>query len=105
MNEPLSRKERERLARRQAMLDAASAGVSERGYTDATPDEAAQRAEFGKGTLYNYFEGGREGILYALLDDLYAGSERLIEAAFREPAEGARWVETALLAGIRSWIA
>ncbi len=105
MNEPLSRKERERLARRQAMLDAASAVFSERGYTDATLDEIAQRAEFGKGTLYNYFEGGKEGILYALLDDFYAESERLIETAFREHADGERWVETALFECIRSLMA
>ncbi|MEL6613746.1 MAG: helix-turn-helix domain-containing protein, partial [Bacteroidota bacterium] len=50
----LSRRERERLARRAAMLDAATALFAEKGYASATLDEVAERAEFGKGTLYNY---------------------------------------------------
>ena len=102
MEESLSRRERERLARRQAMLDAACSVFSERGYLAATLDEIAQRAEFGKGTLYNYFEGGKEGILYALLDDFYDDLERLIEEAFARHADGERWVERALYQCIRS---
>jgi AcrR family transcriptional regulator len=56
----LSRKERERLMRRQAMLEAARAVFAEKGYANATLEEIAQRAEFGKGTLYNYFPGGKD---------------------------------------------
>ncbi|GIV59650.1 MAG: hypothetical protein KatS3mg043_0739 [Rhodothermaceae bacterium] len=55
----LPRRERERLMRRRAMLEAARAVFAEKGYLQATVDEIAQRAEFGKGTLYNYFTGGR----------------------------------------------
>lgn len=67
----LSRREREQLIRRQAMLDAARAVFAEKGYRQATLEEIADRAEFGKGTLYNYFEGGKEELLFAVLDDVY----------------------------------
>lgn len=74
----LPRRERERLARRQAMLDAARAVFAEKGYEQATLDEVAERAEFGKGTLYNYFDGGKEGILRALMEDLFDDVEGIV---------------------------
>jgi len=67
----LSRRERERQMRRRAMLDAAQAVFAEKGYARATLDEIADQAEFGKGTLYNYFEGGKEGLLFAIFDEVY----------------------------------
>jgi len=67
----LSRRERERLMRRRAMLRAAQAVFAEKGYAGATLDEIAERAEFGKGTLYNYFDGGKEGLLFAVFDEIY----------------------------------
>lgn len=67
----LSRRERERRTRRQAMLRAAERVFAEKGYAHATLEEIAERAEFGKGTLYNYFEGGKEGIFFAVLDTIY----------------------------------
>ncbi|NNE70602.1 MAG: helix-turn-helix transcriptional regulator, partial [Rhodothermales bacterium] len=48
-----SRRERERLARRREILDAARTVFAERGFVGATLEEIASRAEFGKGTLYN----------------------------------------------------
>ncbi|MEX2399630.1 MAG: TetR/AcrR family transcriptional regulator, partial [Rhodothermales bacterium] len=80
--EDLPRRERERLMRRRLMLDAALSVFAEKGYADATLDEIAQRAEFGKGTLYNYFEGGKEEILIAVFDDVYAALHQLIERTF-----------------------
>lgn len=67
----LSRRERERLMRRRAMLQAARSVFAEKGYARATIDEIAERAEFGKGTLYNYFEGGKEEILFAVFEGIY----------------------------------
>ena len=67
----LSRRERERLMRRRAMLRAAQSVFAEKGYARATLDEIAERAEFGKGTLYNYFEGGKDEILFAIFDEIY----------------------------------
>ena len=65
----LSRRERERLGRRLAMLDAALAVFGEKGFEGATLDEIAERAEFGKGTLYNYFPGGKEELYRTLFEE------------------------------------
>lgn len=87
-SDSLSRRERERQMRRDAMLDAARSVFAEKGYADATLDEIADRAEFGKGTLYNYFEGGKEDLLFAVFDDIIGQMESLIETVFQESLEG-----------------
>lgn len=73
--------------RRQAMLHAAQAVFAEKGYTNATLDEVAHRAEFGKGTLYNYFGGGKEEILFAIFDEVFDDFCRLAEAAFTDAGD------------------
>lgn len=55
------------------MLDAALAVFGEKGFEGATLDEIAERAEFGKGTLYNYFPGGKEELYYALFEERVVG--------------------------------
>jgi AcrR family transcriptional regulator len=72
------------------MLDAARAVFAEKGYADATLDEIAERAEFGKGTLYNYFEGGKEALLFAVFEDIIGEMEELIHTVFREGLEDGR---------------
>ncbi len=80
---PLSRRDRERLARREAMLDAALAVFAEKGYGGASVDEIAERAEFGKGTIYNYFPGGKDELYFALFEErVVAGLRRVIDDAF-----------------------
>jgi len=64
------------------MLRAAQSVFAEKGYAQATVDEIAHRAEFGKGTLYNYFPGGKEDILLSIFDGLYDTICERIEAAF-----------------------
>lgn len=76
---PLSRRERERQARRQAILRAARAIFAERGFDQATLDEVAARAEFGKGTLYNYFDGGKDGILLAIFEEVFDALDAIVE--------------------------
>ena len=84
----LPRRERERLARRQAMLDAALAVFADKGYEGATVDEIADRAEFGKGTIYNYFPDGKEGLFMTLLSEVVvAGLHRVVAESFADPAE------------------
>ncbi len=56
----MSRKERERLFKRQEIVNAAREVFARRGFSAATLDDIADRAEFGKGTLYNYFENKEE---------------------------------------------
>lgn len=53
--EHVSRKEREKQARKEEIFRAACHLFAERGYRNTTLDEIAQAAEFGKGTIYNYF--------------------------------------------------
>ena len=78
MDSILTRKEREREARRDAILVAARSVISEKGFARATLEEIATKAEFGKGTLYNYFEGGKEEILFTIIDEMYSDVQVLI---------------------------
>ncbi len=80
----LSRREREKLTRRSEILSAARSVFAEKGYSKATLDEIAQRSEFGKGTLYNYFEGGKEEILIAILNQLYDGLAEICDSVFAQ---------------------
>lgn len=77
-----SRRARERQVRREAILAAARAEFAEKGFGQAKLDDIARRAEFGKGTLYNYFAGGKEGMLLALFDVFYDDLARLVDASF-----------------------
>ena len=86
----LTRRDRERLARRRAILDAALSTFAAKGYEGATLNEVAERAEFGKGTLYNYFPGGKEEILFALFDEVYDGVVDLTNDYFAGEEEGER---------------
>ncbi len=69
------------------MLQAAQSVFAEKGYSRATLDEIAERAEFGKGTLYNYFEGGKEEMLFAIFESIYEDLCELIRSVFQEAAE------------------
>ena len=63
-----------------AILDAARSTFAEHGYTTATVDEIAARAEVSKGTIYNYVDGGKAGLFVAVLadhfDELHGLAER-----------------------------
>jgi AcrR family transcriptional regulator len=80
--ESLSRKERERLARRLAILQAAEEVIAEKGYAKSTLDEIAVRAEFGKGTLYNYFPDGKTEILFAIFERLFDRMVSVVDHSF-----------------------
>lgn len=76
--EALSRKEREKRTRQQEILKAARELFISRGFHETTLDEIARHAEFGKGTLYNYF---------ANKDEIFLG---IIEQAVEETLAIAR---------------
>ena len=57
------RRQREREARKKEILDAAQYLFSSKGFDSTTMDEIAERAEFGKPTLYTYFKS-KEEILF-----------------------------------------
>lgn len=65
--ESSSRKEREKRARQQDILRAARELFVSKGFRDTTLEEIAQHAEFGKGTLYNYF-AGKEELFFGILE-------------------------------------
>lgn len=52
----LSRKERDRLRNKEAILKAAVHLFAQKGFAETKLEDVAALAEFGKGTLYNYFE-------------------------------------------------
>lgn len=104
-NGKLSRRERERLMRRHEIMEAAQAVFAEKGYTHATLDEIAQRAEYGKGTLYNYFEGGKEDILFAIFDGIYDDLCALLQDAFSSEKVVGRSFRDAFHDLVIAWIA
>ncbi len=78
------------------MLDAALAVFAEKGFEGATVDEIAERAEFGKGTIYNYFPGGKDELFLVILQEVViAGLHDVIATSFADldelaTAQGAR---------------
>lgn len=89
------RKEREKLQRRNDIIDAAEKVFFSRGFENATMDEIADMAELSKGTLYLYFKSkedlqfaifmrGSDILMKLMKDNLSANSsgyERLLELA------------------------
>lgn len=77
MDKPTSkRKEREKEARREAILDAAARIFSLKSFHEATLEEIASTAELAKGTLYNYFKDKQD--IFASL--LQRGHDEFLEA-------------------------
>ncbi len=63
----LSRKAREKYTRQQDILRAARDLFIRKGYYETTLDDIASLAEFGKGTIYNYFTS-KEELFYGIID-------------------------------------
>jgi len=59
-NPPATRREKERLAHRNAILDAAERIFADCGFAGATIADIARAAEFSVGSIYNFFPGKRE---------------------------------------------
>ena len=62
----LSRKDRDKLRNREAILDAAAHLFAERGFNETKLEDVAELAEFGKGTLYNYFKNKNDLLVSTL---------------------------------------
>jgi AcrR family transcriptional regulator len=85
MDKPtLKRKEREREARREAILDAAARVFSRKSFYEATLEEIASEAELAKGTLYNYYKDKQD--IFASL--MARGHREFQENMDREIARG-----------------
>lgn len=57
------RRDKEKKARREEIVQAALRIFAAKGYEAATLDEIAEAADFGKGTLYNYFPNKEDLLL------------------------------------------
>jgi len=64
----LSRKEREFIARRNEILEAATRLFARKGYHGTTMGEIAKEAEFSTGSLYNFFSN-KEELYFKLLEE------------------------------------
>lgn len=78
----LTRREKERLARRNGIIEAARQVFAYKGFTNATLDEIAELAEFGKTSLYNYFKTKEE-----LFENVIISSFEEIKAIARQALE------------------
>ena len=73
-----SRREREKLVRRQEILEAARVVFSTKGFNDTKLEDVAERAEFGKGTLYNYFPN-KEALFASVIEDSFESVRGIAE--------------------------
>lgn len=67
MQKKLTRKERERKARKELIIDVTEKIIEESGFENITMDEIAEKAEMGKGSLYLYFKN-KNSIFLAICD-------------------------------------
>jgi TetR/AcrR family transcriptional regulator len=74
------RREREKEARRQAILEAAKAVFFSKGFQSATMDQIAKAAELSKGAVYSYFRNKEELYVTILLEGLGLLHERFLRA-------------------------
>lgn len=86
MDEHLSRKEKERIFRRNEILTASAFHFSRKGFAKTTIDEISESAEFGKGTIYNYFSN-KEEIYKSIVEEMLEGNLALLEDAAGKSAD------------------
>ncbi len=87
-NQAVSRKVREKLARQKEILDAARELFLRKGFHETTLEEIARHADYGKGTIYNYFES-KEDLFRSIIDQLTNELEQMVREAVAGP-EGIR---------------
>ena len=80
------RREREKQARQDAILEAAREVFFARGLDQTTIDDVAEQAEVSKGTIYLYFQSKEELYISVFMDglDILAGQLRALRAEFAE---------------------
>ncbi|MBW2050139.1 MAG: TetR/AcrR family transcriptional regulator [Deltaproteobacteria bacterium] len=82
----LPRRERERLIRRQEILDAGLALFSEKGFHNVSMHEIAKKSEFAIGTLYKFFKN-KEDLYKALVLEQADRFHRALTAAIQGPGD------------------
>ncbi len=89
-----SRREREKNARQREILAAARHLFNLKGYYNTTLEEIAQHAEFGKGTIYNYFPS-KEALFFGIIDQLARETLEIAESSVEASKGSARELFTA----------
>ncbi len=79
----LTRKDRERLFRKNEIMQAAIKLFAEKGFEHTTLDEIAVASEFGKGTIYNYF-ANKEEIYLEILRHSTSEYVNIFESTYNE---------------------
>jgi TetR/AcrR family transcriptional regulator len=79
-----SRREREKQERRTAILQAAKELFYEKGFQATTMDDIAERAEHGKGTIYNYFKSKDDLYVSIIEEGFFELRRRLMESVKRK---------------------
>lgn len=82
----VTRREREKEARRKSILQAARDQFYLDGYEASTIDKIAERAELSKGTIYSYFDSKQEIYISANIDSYVELEKALSVAAANAPA-------------------
>lgn len=88
-NAPLGRVARRQQRNREALIQAASKVMTEKGVDGATMLEIAERADVGAGTVYNYFKS-KDELAVAVLEEMMHNLALRIEKvtnAFEDPAQ------------------
>ncbi len=88
----MTRKEKERLFRRQQIIDASVKLFASKGFNLTTLDEIATSSEFGKGTIYNYFKS-KEEIYSAIVEDVSQNLKKIIQIADKEAGSASDFVK------------
>ena len=68
MEKKLTRKERDYLRHKSEIIETAEGLFSEEGYYNVTMDMIAEKSEYSKGSLYNYFKS-KEVLFFEILND------------------------------------
>jgi AcrR family transcriptional regulator len=78
ITDKVSRKEREKLARRSEILKAARRIFAEKGLHETTLDDIAVKAELAKGTIYGYFEN-KDDLFFSVLEEAIGNLENVVQ--------------------------
>ena len=93
--EKISRKEREYWAHREEILLAAEKVFAAKGFFPTTMSDIAREAEFGTGTLYNYFKS-KEELYFTLIDAKVEEINRLVKAELSQKTSAVERIKKVL---------
>lgn len=92
MKAKLTRKERERNARKELIIDVTEKIIEERGFENITMDMIAEQAEMGKGSLYLHFKN-KTSIILAICDRGSTSLNHSMSKVITEEITGLQMVE------------